>query len=68
MMALIGARRLAAELRLSPTVLRRHGIAVNADGDCRSAAELPAIPTSTWRGWRRFGLNSARSSPAIAEH
>src|SRR5437868_8580135 len=42
--ALDGARRLVGELRLSPTALRRHGIAVNADGVPRSAAELLAHP------------------------
>jgi tRNA uridine 5-carboxymethylaminomethyl modification enzyme len=38
------ARRLAGSLRLSPTALRRRGIAVNADGVVRSAAELLAHP------------------------
>jgi tRNA uridine 5-carboxymethylaminomethyl modification enzyme len=38
------ARRLVAELRLSPTALRRHGLAVNADGVRRSAGELLAHP------------------------
>jgi tRNA uridine 5-carboxymethylaminomethyl modification enzyme len=42
--ALDAARQLAAELRLSPTALRRHAIAVNADGVARSAAELLAHP------------------------
>jgi len=42
--ALDGARRLTAALRLSPTALRRHGIAVNEDGVARSAAELLAYP------------------------
>jgi tRNA uridine 5-carboxymethylaminomethyl modification enzyme len=42
--ALDAARRLAAGLRLSPTALRRHGLAVNADGVPRSAAELLAHP------------------------
>src|SRR4051812_46684577 len=42
--ALDMARRLAAELRLSPTALRRHGLAVNADGVPRSAAELLSHP------------------------
>jgi tRNA uridine 5-carboxymethylaminomethyl modification enzyme len=42
--ALAASRRLAAELRLSPTALRRHGLAVNADGVPRSAAELLAHP------------------------
>ena len=44
MAALDAGRRLAAELRLSPTALRRHGIAVNEDGVARSAAELLAHP------------------------
>ena len=42
--ALDAARQLAAELRLSPTALRRLGISVNADGVARSAAELLAHP------------------------
>jgi len=42
--ALDAGRRLAAELRLSPTALRRHGILVNADGVARSVAELLAHP------------------------
>jgi tRNA uridine 5-carboxymethylaminomethyl modification enzyme len=42
--ALDAGRRLAAELRLSPTALRRHGIAVNEDGVARSAADLLAHP------------------------
>jgi tRNA uridine 5-carboxymethylaminomethyl modification enzyme len=42
--ALDAARLLAAELRLSPSALRRHGVAVNADGVARSAADLLAHP------------------------
>jgi tRNA uridine 5-carboxymethylaminomethyl modification enzyme len=42
--ALDAGRLLAAELRLSPNALRRHGISVNADGVARSAAELLAHP------------------------
>ncbi|HVB18269.1 MAG TPA: tRNA uridine-5-carboxymethylaminomethyl(34) synthesis enzyme MnmG, partial [Stellaceae bacterium] len=44
MAALDAARQHAGELRLSPTALRRHGIAVNADGVMRSAADLLAHP------------------------
>jgi tRNA uridine 5-carboxymethylaminomethyl modification enzyme len=44
MKALDEARRRVAELRMSPTALRRHGITVNADGVPRSAAELLAHP------------------------
>jgi tRNA uridine 5-carboxymethylaminomethyl modification enzyme len=42
--ALDAGRRLAGELHLSPSALRRHGIPVNADGVRRSAAELLAHP------------------------
>ncbi|HEX6443386.1 MAG TPA: tRNA uridine-5-carboxymethylaminomethyl(34) synthesis enzyme MnmG [Stellaceae bacterium] len=44
MAVLDDARRRVAELRMSPTALRRHGISVNADGVLRSAAELLAYP------------------------
>jgi tRNA uridine 5-carboxymethylaminomethyl modification enzyme len=44
MATLDSARRRVADLRLSPTALRRHGLAVNADGICRSAGELLAHP------------------------
>jgi tRNA uridine 5-carboxymethylaminomethyl modification enzyme len=57
MMALDHARRLAADLRLSPTALRRHGLAVNADGVPRSAAELLAHP----------GIDVARLAPVWPE-
>ncbi|HEX3862173.1 MAG TPA: tRNA uridine-5-carboxymethylaminomethyl(34) synthesis enzyme MnmG [Stellaceae bacterium] len=42
--ALDAARRLANELRMTPTALRRHDIPVNADGIMRSAADLLAHP------------------------
>jgi len=42
--ALAEARALLARLRLTPPALARHGIAVNADGVARSAAELLALP------------------------
>jgi tRNA uridine 5-carboxymethylaminomethyl modification enzyme len=44
MTALDDARRRAAELRLTPTALRHHGISVNADGVPRSAADLLTLP------------------------
>ena len=59
--ALDAARALAAALRLSPTALRRHGLAVNADGVPRSAAELLAHP----------GIDTARLAaiwPELAAH
>ena len=42
--ALEAARRRVADLRMTPTALRRHGFSVNADGVSRSAAELLAHP------------------------
>jgi tRNA uridine 5-carboxymethylaminomethyl modification enzyme len=42
--ALAEARSLARRLTLSPTALRAHGIAVNADGIARSAGDLLAYP------------------------
>jgi tRNA uridine 5-carboxymethylaminomethyl modification enzyme len=42
--ALDGARSRLAELRMTPTALRRHGLTVNADGVPRSATELLAYP------------------------
>ncbi len=42
--ALYAARARLAELRLTPSALARHGIAVNSDGIARSAADLLAHP------------------------
>jgi tRNA uridine 5-carboxymethylaminomethyl modification enzyme len=42
--ALDASRARLAELRLTPSALKRHGIAVNADGLARNAAELLAYP------------------------
>jgi len=42
--ALTRARQRLAEWRMTPPALARHGIAVNADGITRSAAELLAYP------------------------
>ena len=42
--ALAEARALAARLSLSPSRLRRHGIAVNLDGVARSVGDLLAYP------------------------
>src|SRR5438477_37124 len=38
--ALEKARRRVAELRMTPTALRRHGLTINTDGVSRTAAEL----------------------------
>jgi tRNA uridine 5-carboxymethylaminomethyl modification enzyme len=44
MAALGEARQLAGELRMTPTALRRHGLAINADGVLRSPSDLLAHP------------------------
>jgi tRNA uridine 5-carboxymethylaminomethyl modification enzyme len=67
MAALDRARRLASEKRLSPTALRRHGLAVNADGVTRSAAELLAHPDIDIARLAAVWPDLAALSPAIAE-
>jgi tRNA uridine 5-carboxymethylaminomethyl modification enzyme len=65
--ALDRARRLAAELRMSPTALRRRGIAVNADGIARSAGELLAHPDIDMARLAAVWPELAALPPDIAE-
>ncbi len=67
MASLEAARVLAGGLRLSPTALRRHGLAVNADGIARSAAELLAHPGIDLARLARVWPELAGVDPAIAE-
>ena len=67
MAALDAARRLAGELRLSPTALRRHGLMVNADGIARSAAELLAHPGIDMARLAAIWPELSAISPHIAE-
>ena len=67
MAALDAARRLAGELRLSPTALRRHGLMVNADGIARSAAELLAHPGIDMARLAAIWPELSGISPNIAE-
>jgi len=67
MAALDAARRLAGELRLSPTALRRHGLMVNADGIARSAAELLAHPGIDMARLATIWPELSAISPHIAE-
>ncbi len=60
-------RRLVGELRLSPTALRRHGIAVNADGVARSAAELLAYPGIDVARLAAIWPELGALAPAVAE-
>jgi tRNA uridine 5-carboxymethylaminomethyl modification enzyme len=65
--ALAEARALARDLKASPSALARHGLAVNADGVARSAAELlahPDIDVSRLAAiWPQLGM----IAPVIAE-
>ncbi len=46
--ALADARATAARLKLSPSALAKHGVAINQDGVPRSALELLAYPDIGW--------------------
>ncbi len=60
-------RALARTLRLTPPALGRHGIAVNADGVPRSAAELLAYPEITLTRLAAIWPALAGIAPEIAE-
>ncbi|MGH7093542.1 MAG: FAD-dependent oxidoreductase, partial [Stellaceae bacterium] len=65
--ALVAARRRFGELRLSPTALRRHGIAVNADGLARSAMDLLAHPDIDVRRLAAVWPELGTIAPVVAE-
>ena len=67
MAMLDSARRLVGELRLSPTALRRQGLAVNADGVSRSAGELLAHPGTDMARLAAVWPELAAIPPDIAE-
>jgi len=67
MASLDEARRLAADLRMTPTALRRYGIEVNADGILRSAIELLAHPGIDVARLRSVWPELGRITPDIAE-
>jgi tRNA uridine 5-carboxymethylaminomethyl modification enzyme len=65
--ALDAARLLAAGLRLGPSALSRHGVAVNQDGVARSAAELLAHPGIDVAGLALIWPALGQLAPDIAE-
>ncbi len=65
--ALDVARRRLEGLRLTPSALRRRGIAVNADGVLRSAAELLAHPGIDIARLAALWPELAELAPAVAE-
>jgi tRNA uridine 5-carboxymethylaminomethyl modification enzyme len=67
MTALNEARDLAKILQLSPSALQRHGLAVNADGIGRSAAELLARPDIDVRRLSKIWPALLNIQPVVAE-
>ncbi|MGH7097790.1 MAG: tRNA uridine-5-carboxymethylaminomethyl(34) synthesis enzyme MnmG [Stellaceae bacterium] len=65
--ALDAARRRLAELGMTPPVLLRHGISVNADGIARTATELLAHPGIDLARLARIWPELAAVPPEIAE-
>jgi tRNA uridine 5-carboxymethylaminomethyl modification enzyme len=67
MAALRDARTLAGSLEATPPALSRHGLAVNADGVPRSAAQLLAHPDINIRALSNIWPQLAALSPEVAE-
>src|SRR6202789_3380414 len=65
--ALAGARTAVRQVKLSPTALQAHGIAVNADGIARSAADLLAYPGVDLARLAAIWPDLAGIAPEIAE-
>jgi len=67
MVALTNARDLALSLEATPPALSRHGLAVNADGIPRSAAQLLAHPGVDVRFLSKIWPQLMALSPEVAE-
>ncbi|MGA7804212.1 tRNA uridine-5-carboxymethylaminomethyl(34) synthesis enzyme MnmG [Bradyrhizobium sp.] len=68
MAALDAARRLAKSLTLTPNEATRHGLALNKDGQRRSAFELLAYPEIGWSEVRGIWPELSVIDPGIAVH
>ncbi|MBI5261894.1 MAG: tRNA uridine-5-carboxymethylaminomethyl(34) synthesis enzyme MnmG [Bradyrhizobium sp.] len=68
MNALRAARSLAKSLALTPNEAARHGLALNKDGQRRSAFELLAYPEIGWSEVRAIWPELSAIDPAIAGH
>jgi tRNA uridine 5-carboxymethylaminomethyl modification enzyme len=68
MQALNAAKGAAKSLSLTPTEGIRHGLALNRDGQRRSAFELLAYPEIGWAEVARIWPQLGEVSPAISEH
>src|SRR5215470_13563494 len=68
MAALEAAKQLASSLTLTPNEAARHGLALNRDGQRRSAFELLAYPEVGWDEVRAIWPELSAIEPAIAVH
>jgi tRNA uridine 5-carboxymethylaminomethyl modification enzyme len=68
MAALEAAKRLSKSLAITPNEAARHGLALNKDGQRRSAFELLAYPEVGWTEVRAIWQELSAIDPAIAVH
>jgi tRNA uridine 5-carboxymethylaminomethyl modification enzyme len=68
MMALAAAKSLAKSLAMTPNEAARHGLALNRDGQRRSAFELLAYPEIEWLHLRGIWPELSAIDPSIAVH
>jgi tRNA uridine 5-carboxymethylaminomethyl modification enzyme len=68
MAALERAKQLAKSLSLTPNAAAKHGLALNRDGQRRSAFELMAYPDVGWAEVRAIWPELSAIDPAIAVH
>ena len=68
MAALQAAKSLAQTLAITPNQAARHGLALNRDGQRRSAFELLAYPEIGWTELRGIWPELSAIDPAIAVH
>ncbi|MGY2810335.1 tRNA uridine-5-carboxymethylaminomethyl(34) synthesis enzyme MnmG [Bradyrhizobium sp. USDA 4506] len=68
MAALEAAKILAKSLTITPNEAAKHGLALNRDGNRRSAFELLAYPEIEWPAVRAIWLELSAIDPEIAVH
>jgi tRNA uridine 5-carboxymethylaminomethyl modification enzyme len=68
MAALDAAKSLAKSLAMTPNEAARHGLALNRDGQRRSAFELLAYPEIEWAHLRGIWPELSAINPSIAVH
>ena len=68
MAALESAKRLSKSLTITPNEAARHGLALNKDGQRRSAFELLAYPEVGWTEVRAIWPELSAIDPGIAVH